>query len=94
MTRTKHDEAPLDETVVKDLLLWARREGIVIEQVTVGSVTLVCRDTRVHTVPGKELDLSPAALEHAGANLYEKYGGQAMDELAKANDDVIEDDDD
>lgn len=80
---------PTDERL-KQLLLWLRRERIVCTELTVGDVSLSLNDlglaATLTSPSGEESD------EDSRRNLYAQYGGQAIDEAAKQEEDLYEDD--
>lgn len=81
-----------DADEVKDLLLWARSESIVVGSITVGGVTMHLQDLRVMPpAPG----VSKAELSSAGKSLYEQYGGKVLEDMEQHIEaaGVVEDDD-
>lgn len=91
-TRTERNK---DAETAKELLLWARKESIVVSSLKVGNVELVANDLRLAAslTPSKK-DLSDEA---AAKNLYAEYGGgilETAEQQAEEAVDAFEDEDD
>lgn len=77
-------KAPItDADQVKALLLWARRERIVVSQMTVGDVTVVVSDLALATAV-----VPPKSDEQQRQNLYERFGGELLAQATKEDDDT------
>lgn len=72
-----------DDARVRDMLLWARRERIVVNRIVVGDVQLDCNDLALVAQYQP-----PRSDEEAAANLYARYGGDALDEAAKESEEM------
>lgn len=74
------------------LLLWARANRIVVTELTVGAVHMQLNDL------GLVDSLTPAGAPKSDAegrrNLYEEYGGKALEDLTKEQGGTTEEDDD
>ncbi len=96
---TMTNSTPTDERI-QALLLWLRRERIVCTEITVGDVSLAINDfalsqalmaeSRIGTPAAATVDGSD---EEGRRNLYEQFGGKAIDEVAKEEQTTYEDDD-
>jgi hypothetical protein len=86
---TPSPNADADE--VRDLLLWARSESIVVNVITVGSVTLQLQDLRV--LPAAP-SVSKDDLSQGSQNLYRQFGGKLLEDMEQHAEaaGVIEDD--
>lgn len=81
MTLTPGD----DVAAAKDLVAWAKTSGVTLTIVKVGAVELhIAPDVRA---PNVTLPATPAT------NLYEQYGGDALAELTKLQQQDVDDDD-
>lgn len=87
-TRTAKQEPHVlpngDASQAQALLLWARANRIVVTEITVGSVHMQVNDLGLaeSLVPPK----SALTDEDGRRNLYEVYGGKALEDLEKAAD--------
>ncbi len=84
-----------DTAAVKDLLLWARKERIVLQQVQIGTVAVVVTmDHRLAHHDGDER----RPTEVARQGIIEQYGGALFNPPVTPSEDVaeptVEDDDD
>ena len=82
MTTKKTKSPTTDAEQAKDLLLWARRQRIVVNEVHVGTVHLVVADLALATTV-----TPPKSEEAASRSLYARYGGDMLAEVTKEDDD-------
>lgn len=91
MSRATPDER------LRALLLWLRKERIVCTEITVGDVSLAINDFALAASLAGPADTKAATLdgsdEEGRRNLYEQFGGKAIDEVAKEEQTTYEDDD-
>ncbi len=82
---------------LRALLLWLRKERIVCTEITVGDVSLAINDFALAASLAGPTDTKAATLdgsdEEGRRNLYEQFGGKAIDEVAKEEQTTYEDDD-
>lgn len=87
-TMTTKASPTTDLEAIQALILWARKERIVVHEVTVGTVKLVL---------GADLSLAtsvtPPREDAAKHGAYERYGGELLAEVARGEE-AYEDDDD
>lgn len=76
MTSSKTDKPttePSDVTDWKALVIWARKNGVMIHELTVGSVRGVITDSAPTAQPVKKTD------QEARDGLYAHYGGELLE---------------
>lgn len=94
-TRRRKATASPNVEAVKDLLLWARTNKLVVHGITVGDVTITCTDPVAVAQPGKPGRREPAKPQPG--NVYEDIGGEAWRAAvaeAEGRDPDLEDDND
>ena len=70
-----------DAREARELLLWARKEGIAVTTITVGTVQMDVSDLRLATSLGpKNISMDT---ESAAKNLYAEYGGGLLEAAEK-----------
>lgn len=80
ITASTDDRESREARAVKELVIWARREGIALAEVQVGMSRLVMTDTKlVASLRGNAP--KPLTDEQLRQNLYQEYGGKALEEL-------------
>jgi len=84
-------DAKADCTALKDLLMWCRDNGMKMDAVTVGSVSVSVVDLKQgEKLARKALNADPSPI----ADAYRQWGGEAIsDLLTKDGGALIEDDD-
>ena len=76
---------PSNATEVRELLLWARAEKIVLGQVTIGECTVTVLDLGAHR------DTKPKGRRNGVTDLRSQFAGEAKDDMIAAG--ILEDDD-
>jgi hypothetical protein len=72
----------IDLDALKNLLLWCRKEGISISQVSLGGIALACTDLRMTEKPGRaKLTETGDAQPYTEKDAYERYAGAAMPDM-------------
>ncbi len=92
---TMTNSTPTDERI-RALLLWLRKERIVCTEITVADVSLAINDVQLAmslTGPPPTGASTDTSDEEGRRNLYEQFGGKAIDEVAKEEQTTYEDDD-
>jgi len=70
-----------DLAALKDLLLWARKERIVLSQVSIGNVTVLAQDMQIgEKMAERRANVTSSSPEQ---DAYQRYGGDLLKEASQ-----------